>query len=61
LPHPDSRFLIGIPEPLSKNSWVQIETLLPMPLDDIPSFSLVWKNQDFQKLSEDLILGCKGI
>jgi hypothetical protein len=49
--------MIGNPEPLSNNSWVQVETLLPMPLDDRPSFSLAGKETEFKKLSENIISG----
>ena len=49
--------MIGNPEPLTDNSWVQVENLLPLSLSERPSFSLKGKHEPFQSLFEGLVTG----
>ncbi len=56
-----SAIMIGNPEPLSHKSWIQVEPLLPVPLENRPSFSLSGKESPFDILSEKIIDGYKSV
>lgn len=53
--------MIGNPEPLLDDSWIQVETLMPMPANERPSFAMIYGQTPFKSLFEDLVEAYKNI
>ena len=53
--------MIGNPEPLSEDSWVQVETLIPMPANERPSFAMTNGHTPFKTLFTNLLEGYKEV
>lgn len=53
--------MIGNPEPISDNSWVQIDLLIPPPLDERPTYAMTYGQTPFKDLFDNIVKSYKRL